>query len=149
MPVGAKLLQYTAQPVDAAEALRIGLVEAVSEDDDPLGLALEVAGQIAVNSPRAIRSVKQCVDRGLDLDLPAGLELERELWIDLIPDGDLTEGAAAFFDKRDPVYPDCPPGPCTAAPTAPTSWSASGCALSMNAAGLPIGAATVIVESPW
>lgn len=106
MPVGAKLLQYTAQPVDAAEALRIGLVEAVSEDDDPLGLALEVAGQIAVNSPRAIRSVKQCVDRGLDLDLPAGLELERELWIDLIPDGDLTEGAAAFFDKRDPVYPD-------------------------------------------
>ncbi len=78
----------------------------MSEDDDPLGLAVEAAGQIAVNSPRAIRSVKQCVDRGLGLDLPAGLELERELWIDLIPDGDLTEGAAAFFDKRDPVYPD-------------------------------------------
>ena len=105
-PGMSKLMQYTAQPVGAAEALRIGLVEAVSEDDDPLGLALEIAEQIAVNSPCAIRSVKQCVDRGLDLDLPAGLELERELWIDLIPDGDLTEGAAAFFDKRDPVYPN-------------------------------------------
>lgn len=69
-------------------------------------MALEIAEQIAVNSPRAIRSVKQCVDRGLDLDLPVGLELERELWIGLIPEGDLTEGAAAFFDKRDPVYPD-------------------------------------------
>ena len=105
-PGMSKLMQYTAQPVDAAEALRIGLVEAVSEDDDPLGMALEIAEQIAVNSPRAIRSVKQCVDRGLDLDLPVGLELERELWIGLIPEGDLTEGAAAFFDKRDPVYPD-------------------------------------------
>lgn len=105
-PGMSKLLQFTARPVDAAEALRIGLVEAVPEDQNPLALALEIAEQIAVNSPRAVRSVKQCVDRGLDLDLPAGLELERELWIDLIPEGDLTEGAAAFFDKRDPVYPD-------------------------------------------
>lgn len=56
--------------------------------------------------PRANRSVKHCVDRGLDLDLPAGLELERKLWIDLVLDGGLTEGAAAFFGKRDPVYPD-------------------------------------------
>lgn len=105
-PGMSKLLQFTAQAVDAAGALRIGLVEAVSDDDDPLPLALELAEQIAVNSPRAIRSVKQCVDRGLDVGLPAGLELERELWIGLIPDGDLQEGAAAFFDKRDPVYPD-------------------------------------------
>ena len=51
-------------------------------------------------------SVKHCVDRGLDLDLPAGLKLERELWINLVLDGGLTEGAAAFFGKRDPVYPD-------------------------------------------
>ena len=105
-PGMSKLMMYTAQPVDAAEALRIGLVEAVSDGDDPLPLAVEIAEQIAVNSPRAIRSVKQCVDRGLDVDLPAGLELERELWIDLIPDGDLQEGAAAFFEGRDPVYPD-------------------------------------------
>lgn len=105
-PGMSKLLQYTAQPVDAAEALRMGLVEAVSEDDDPLCLALVVAEQIAVNSPRANRSVKHCVDRGLDLDLPAGLKLERELWINLVLDGGLTEGAAAFFGKRDPVYPD-------------------------------------------
>ena len=102
----SKLLQFTARPVDAAEALRIGLVEAVSDDDDPLARALEIADQIAINSPRAVRSVKQCVDRGLDVDLPAGLELERELWIDLIPGGDLQEGASAFFDGRDPVYPD-------------------------------------------
>lgn len=105
-PGVSKLLQYTAQPVGAEEALRIGLVEVVSDDDDPLAHALEIAEQIAANSPRAIRSVKQCVDRGLGMDLPAGLELERELWIDLIPDGDLQEGAAAFFDNRDPVYPD-------------------------------------------
>src|SRR5699024_3937052 len=38
----SKLLQFTARPVDAAEALRIGLVEAVSDDDDPLARALEI-----------------------------------------------------------------------------------------------------------
>ncbi|HMT51277.1 enoyl-CoA hydratase/isomerase family protein [uncultured Dietzia sp.] len=105
-PGMAKRMMYTAEPVDAVTALRIGLVEEVSDDDDPLPLALELAQKMAANSPRAIRAVKQCVDRGLDMGLADGLELERELWIELIPGGDLQEGAAAFFDQRDPRYPD-------------------------------------------
>lgn len=105
-PGVAKRLMYTAAPVDAVEALRIGLVEAVSTQPDPLEDALELARAITVNSPRAIRNVKRCVDDGLSLDLAAGLALERDLWVDLIPEGDLQEGAAAFFGRRDPSYPD-------------------------------------------
>lgn len=104
-PGAAKLLMYTAQPVTAAEALRLGLVDQVSTNDDPLEDALTLAAQIASNSPRAIRSVKRCVDEGLNLPLAEALSLERELWIDLIPDGDLQEGAVAFFDRRPPKYP--------------------------------------------
>src|SRR5690606_16713244 len=70
-PGMSKLMMFTARPVGAAGALRVGLVEAVPGGDDPLPLALELAETMAVNSPRAIRSVKQCVDRGLDVDLPA------------------------------------------------------------------------------
>lgn len=105
-PGVAKRLMYTAAPVDAAEALRIGLVEMISSQPDPLEDAVALACTICVNSPRAIRNVKRCVDEGLDLDLSAGLAHERDLWVDLIPDGDLQEGAAAFFERRDPHYPD-------------------------------------------
>lgn len=107
-PGAAKLLMYTAQPVSAAEAFRLGLVEQVSTTDDPLEDALALAARIAGNSPRAIRSVKRCVDEGLNLPMTEALSLERDLWIDLIPNGDLQEGAAAFFDRRPPTYPDWP-----------------------------------------
>lgn len=105
-PGAAKLMMYTAAPVDAQEALRLGLVDRVAVD--ALAEALDVAARIAGNSPRAIRNVKRCVDEGLDLPLADGLRLERELWIDLIPDGDLREGARSFFEKRPPKYPDWP-----------------------------------------
>ncbi len=105
-PGAAKRLMYTAEPVTGDEALRLGLVEAVA--DDPLAAALDIAEQVARNSPRAVRHVKRCVDEGLDHDLATGLRIERDLWIELIPSGDLAEGAAAFFGRRQPVYADEP-----------------------------------------
>ena len=103
-PGAAKLMMYTASPVDGHQALSMGLVDQVS--DSPLDDALDVATRIAQNSPRAVRSVKRCVDEGLDLPLREGLRLERELWIDLIPDGDLNEGARSFLERRPPAYSD-------------------------------------------
>ena len=101
-PGAAKLMMYTATPVDAAQALRIGLVDRVA--DDPLAEALLIAQQIAGNSPGAVRRVKRCVDEGLSL--AEGLELEARLWSELIPLGDHAEGAAAFFARRAPRYDD-------------------------------------------
>ena len=100
----AKLMMYTAQPVTGEEALRLGLVDHVSED--VLDASRDIAIQIAKNSPRAVRSVKRCVDDGLDTDLTDGLRVERALWVDLIPSGDLQEGASSFFEQRPPAYPD-------------------------------------------
>lgn len=102
----AKKMMFSAQPVDAVEALRIGLVEQVTEDDDPLDEALELARTIAANSPRAIRNVKCSVNEGYDLPLTEGLAIERKLWADLIPHGDHIEGAKSFFERRPAVYPD-------------------------------------------
>lgn len=103
-PGAAKLMMYTAQPVTGEEALRLGLVDRVSED--VLDASRDIAIQIADNSPRAVRSVKRCVDDGLDTDLTDGLRVERALWVDLIPSGDLQEGASSFFEQRPPAYPD-------------------------------------------
>ncbi|WP_024795651.1 enoyl-CoA hydratase/isomerase family protein [Tomitella biformata] len=109
-PGAAKLMMYTAEPVTSAEALRIGLVDAVSASPDPLQDAIEIARKIAVNSPRAVRAVKRCVDEGLQVPLEDGLALERGHWADLIPDGDHLEGAASFFERRPPVFPSVNPG---------------------------------------
>lgn len=103
-PGRAKLLMYTAEPVTAQEALDLGLVEIVTDAPDPLPRALSLAEQIGRNSPRAVRHIKESVDQGLDRDLDEGLRIEQELWVELATHGDLTEGAAAFAEGREPDY---------------------------------------------
>lgn len=105
-PGRAKAMMFSAQPVDGVEAHRIGLVEVLADGDDPLPAALELAAQIAVNGPRSVRNIKRSVDEGIAHDLGTALRLERELWLDLVPHGDLREGIASFYDRRPPTYPD-------------------------------------------
>jgi len=65
--------------IDAAEALRIGLVNRVVSKDRLFAEAEESADRIAAHDPKVIRSAKKAVLRGLDLSLDQGLELERRL----------------------------------------------------------------------
>jgi enoyl-CoA hydratase/carnithine racemase len=106
-PGRAKFLMYSGRAIGAERALSIGLVEAVVEPERLLPECLEVAKEIAGNSPAAVRNVKKCVDEGIDLPLARGLELERRYWAGLIPCGDYLEGVNAWFEKRKPVY-RCP-----------------------------------------
>lgn len=107
-PGRAKLLMYTGRQCDADEALALGLVEMVVEPEQLLATSLELAAEIGANSPVAVRNVKRCVDEGLARPLPEALELERRLWVELIPHGDYQEGVQAWLDKRAPRYPDAP-----------------------------------------
>jgi len=65
--------------IDAEEALRIGLVNLVVSRDQLAAVADESANRIARHDPLVVRSVKQAVQRGLDLSLDQGLELEKRL----------------------------------------------------------------------
>ena len=75
----AKDLIFTARVVDAAEALRIGLVDRLVVQADLEEAALELAGQIAQNSPEALRASKEVIDAVLPLEPPARRELEANL----------------------------------------------------------------------
>ncbi|MEM9655404.1 MAG: enoyl-CoA hydratase/isomerase family protein [Actinomycetota bacterium] len=75
----AKRLIYTGQPVDADEALRIGLVDRVSEPDELLGEATRFASELAVNAPYALRTAKTLLNQSLDLDLHHAMDLERKM----------------------------------------------------------------------
>jgi enoyl-CoA hydratase len=85
-------LILTGRTIDAAEALRIGLVTAVA--DDCVGRALELAGEIAAFPQDTVRSDRRAVLEGFGLPLDEGLALEARLGRDRI--GTAVEGAARF-----------------------------------------------------
>lgn len=100
----AKRLIYTACPIDAKEALQIGLVEEIVHKDELLPKAFELAKQIAKNGPIAMKQAKIAINRGIEVDLHTGLEIEHLSYLQTIETEDRVEGLQAFAEKRAPQY---------------------------------------------
>lgn len=98
----AKELIFTARKLTAPEALEIGLVNRVVPRERLLAVAREIAEQIAMQGPLAVRAAKRAINGGLALE--AGLALEWEQYQSIIPTEDRLEGLRAFAEKRPPVY---------------------------------------------
>ncbi len=94
----------TGEPVDAQEALRIGLVSAVASRDKLAAEADAIAGRIAERGPIAVRYAKEAVRRGLEMPLEQALRYETDLTIILQTTEDRTEGVSAFLEKRKPKF---------------------------------------------
>ena len=105
MPVGKlKELVYSGEMIDAMEAFRLGLVEKVVPPGQVMVAAMERAAKIMEKGPLAVVAAKKVINRGRDLPLQHGLELESELWANLTATEDMKEGARAFIEKRKPEY---------------------------------------------
>jgi enoyl-CoA hydratase len=104
----ARELIYRGVTIDAEEALRIGLCNAVTEPEALIPRVREVAARIASNAPLAVQSAKETVMpgtlRGPDEPLAAALTLEREQFAGLFATEDQKEGMKAFIDKRPPAW---------------------------------------------
>ncbi len=94
----------TAEPIDADEALRIGLVNKVVSSPELLSAAEEVARGIISKGPIALRYAKEAVNKGLDLTLEQGLRLEADLYFLIQTTADRMEGIRAFLEKRPPQF---------------------------------------------
>ena len=92
----------TARRIDAAEALRIGLVQDTATDAKKR--AREIAERIAANGPVAVRAAKEAILAGLDLPLEESLHLESKLYERTLATKDRIEGLTAFREKRTPEY---------------------------------------------
>lgn len=96
----AKELIYTADIIDAQEALRIGLVNKVVPADKLLDAAREMAQKIAAKAPIAIRLAKQAINEGLEMDVDRGYAHEANCFGFCFATEDQKEGMSAFLEKR-------------------------------------------------
>jgi enoyl-CoA hydratase len=91
--------------VDADEALRIGLVNRIVENE-PLQSALAFAREFTAFSLPVINFARSAVQRALDVPIPEGLRIEADLGTLAYRTADAEEGMAAFSEKRKPVFRD-------------------------------------------
>jgi enoyl-CoA hydratase/carnithine racemase len=103
-PGRARHLILTGRRIDAAEALRIGLVEEVAPAGQALDRARALATEIAACGPVAVRQAKLAIRDGMQLPLPEALAFEHECYRATIPTEDRQEALRAFREKRPPRF---------------------------------------------
>lgn len=95
---------FAAEPIDAAEALRIGLINRLTERGGALKKALEMAELYATRAPLSLAFVKRVVHRGMQMDLASAIEFETFLVTTVYGTKDKQEGITAFLEKRRPSF---------------------------------------------
>lgn len=88
----------------AEEALDIGLINHIAPEGKLMDMALEMAEKIVNNPPIAVQQAKIAINRGMEVQLKSGLEIESEAYEVCIPTKDRLEALAAFKEKRKPVF---------------------------------------------
>jgi enoyl-CoA hydratase len=97
-PARAKELIFSGRQVRADEALAIGLVDEVVAPDDVLGRALDRAAALAAGATVAQGLAKRAIDRGLDITLNGGLDLEQQLFAEVFATADARIGVQSFHE---------------------------------------------------
>jgi enoyl-CoA hydratase/carnithine racemase len=100
----AKRMILCGERINAATALRIGLVEEVVGKGESLARALALAEQVGEQSPTSVAMCKRLVHSGRNTVIAAGLQGERDLFVELFSTEDQREGVNAFLEKRKPVW---------------------------------------------
>jgi enoyl-CoA hydratase/carnithine racemase len=98
-PSRAKDIIFSGRFVKADEALAIGLVDRVFPADQVYAEAVAWAGQFSHAASYAVRAAKEAVDRGIEVDLETGLEIERQQFAALFATEDRAIGMGSFVEQ--------------------------------------------------
>jgi len=100
----AKQLLFTADVINAAEALRIGLVNEVVNPEDLIARVKEIAGKICSKGKLAVRLAKVAANEGMQTDIDRAMTIEADLFGLCFSTEDQKEGMTAFIEKRSPLF---------------------------------------------
>lgn len=100
----ARELTYTGKIIDAEEALRIGLANALFAPDELLAAAQATAAEIAAKGPFAVTAVKRLIAQSSEKPLLEGISAENDAFASCFGTDDQTEGMTAFLEKRAPEF---------------------------------------------
>jgi enoyl-CoA hydratase len=103
----AKELCFSGDMVTAADALRIGLIDAVVPPDQLLTSVKALAGRIAANGPLAVAECKRLIHMGQSMPLEHALAMEQRSFGLLFASADQQEGMTAFLSKRPASFKGC------------------------------------------
>lgn len=95
-PAKAKELIFTGRRVKADEALAMGLADRVLPADSVYAASVEFLAQFSSGAALALRSAKESIDRGIEVDLESGLEIERAHFASLFATQDRAVGMSSF-----------------------------------------------------
>lgn len=94
------------EPIDAAEAHRLGLVNSVHDDKDLMNAARAIVGKWQTKGPISLMAARDAVLRAPDVDLKTGIDYENKLFALCLASGERDEGVVAFLEKRAPRFRD-------------------------------------------
>jgi enoyl-CoA hydratase len=100
----AKEMILTGEPIVAEQALALGLVMKVVSKGKLLEEARAFAAKLAALPRLALEASKMLINKGVEVDLASGLEMEARCFGNLATSHDLREGTAAFLEKRKPNF---------------------------------------------
>jgi enoyl-CoA hydratase len=103
-PGMAKQILFTAKPIDAEEALRIGLVNMITEPDALMDAVMSIAKNICQQGQLAVRLCKAAVNEGMQSDIDRGITIEADAFGLCFSTQDQKEGMQAFLEKRKPQF---------------------------------------------
>lgn len=97
-PARAKDIVMTGRQIQAAQALKWGLVDRVVDPDKVLDTALELASSFAAGPRLALAAAKRAIDRCLETSLEDGLQIEREEFVAVLATNDAQRGIASLLE---------------------------------------------------
>jgi enoyl-CoA hydratase/carnithine racemase len=103
-PSWARLIMYTGMRIEAAEALRIGLVDRVLPDAQLWDATMEIARTISGNAPLAIKAAKITIAEVLKDESRRDMEAIKAIGRACMDSEDFREGRTAFMEKRKPQF---------------------------------------------
>jgi enoyl-CoA hydratase len=100
----AKQMHYTGDVIDAAEALRVGLVNEVVSAGNLMNHVKEIANKILSKGQLAVRSSKMAINEGMQTDIDRAMTIEANIFGICFSTEDQEEGMNAFIEKRKPQF---------------------------------------------